>query len=258
MKIIKNSKKVSHRILLGIPTLGKVRYEWAVARYGQIIPINWQMSEFAVTHNKPYEVYSTVSPIGFLVHDAYNLITKHALTNKFEWLLCLEDDTIPPPDLFIKIRQYIEKNDIPIVSGLYFTKSEPAEPQTYRGRGTGAFHDWKLGQKVWVDGVAMGCLLIHTSILQYLWDNSETYRPPGGEETRKVFETPRRRWFDPQTGLYNSQIGTQDLFMCDRIINEKVLQKTGWKKVAKKKYPFLVDTTIFCRHIDLDTGRQYP
>jgi hypothetical protein len=41
-------------------------------------------------------------------------------------------------------------------------------------------------------------------------------------------------------------------------MNENILEKTGWKKVAKRKYPVLVDTGIFCRHIDVNTGKQYP
>ena len=156
------------------------------ARYGQIVPINFQLSELAVTHNKPYEVFDTCSPMGFNVADAYNLITSHLLVNDFEWLLCIEDDVIVPPDLFIKVRAYIEKGNIPIVSGLYFTKGEPSEPLIFRGRGNGAFHDWRLGQKVWCDGVPMGCLLVHASILKTLWGlltRIQTTRQPSCQES---------------------------------------------------------------------------
>jgi len=248
VNLVYNKGKYKHKLLLGIPTLGIIRYEWAAARYGQIIPVNWELSEFAITY----------SPVGFLVHDAYNVITEKFLKGDFEWLLTIEDDVIIPPDLFQKIRKYIEDGKYPIVSGLYFIKGSPAEPQLYRGRGTGAFHEWKLGQRVWVDGVAMGCLLIHSSILRYLWENSKDYKLPDGRTLKLLFETPRKKFFDPESGAYQAQTGTQDLSWCDRIIKEKVLQKTGWGRIARRKYPFLVDTTIFCKHVDLNTGRQYP
>jgi hypothetical protein len=36
-------------------------------------------------------------------------------------------------------------------------------------------------------------------------------------------------------------------------LNEKIEQP----KIAKKKYPFLIDTNIYCKHIEKD-GRQFP
>lgn len=38
----------------------------------------------------------------------------------------------------------------------------------------------------------------------------------------------------------------------------KIVGDTGWKKIAKKEFPFLVDTNIFCKHIDLTSGKTYP
>ena len=40
-------------------------------------------------------------------------------------------------------------------------------------------------------------------------------------------------------------------------MNNKVLKKAGWDEIAEKEFPFLVDTSIFCKHIDLQ-GKQYP
>jgi hypothetical protein len=34
-------------------------------------------------------------------------------------------------------------------------------------------------------------------------------------------------------------------------------KKAGWHDFEGKKYPFLIDTNIFCKHIDPD-GTQYP
>ncbi len=246
--VVYNRNEWKKSVLIGIPTLGTVRYEWAVARYSQIIPINWQLAEFAITY----------SPIGFLVHDAYNVIAEQAVKQGIEWLLTLEDDVLPPQDLFIKIRHYMESRRYPIVSGLYYTKGQPSEPLLFRGRGNGAFHDWKRGDRVMVDGIPMGCLLVHRSILQWCWDHAVPYTLPNGQPGRKVFDTPRRKWQDPETLNWQTQVGTQDLYWYDWLLKENVLKQTGWTRLAKERYPFLCDTSIFCTHIDRNTGRQYP
>ena len=38
---------------------------------------------------------------------------------------------------------------------------------------------------------------------------------------------------------------------------KKHLEKAGWPKYQKMKYPFLVDTNIFVQHID-QNGRMFP
>lgn len=246
--ILKNTGKFKTPLLIGTPTLGIVRYEWSARRYGQVIPINWHASDIAIAH----------APMGYHVADAYNLIVEHGVKHKVEWLVTWEDDVMPPENVFVLLRPYIQKGNVPIVSGLYYTKSDPAEPLLFRGRGNGAFHGWKLGEKVWVDGIPMGLMLCHFSILEYMYENSEEYRLSDGRVTRKVFDTPRMKYFDPETLQWGMEGGTQDLFWCDRVIKEEVLQKTGWKRIARRQYPFLCDTNIFCRHIDLNSGKMYP
>ena len=51
--------------------------------------------------------------------------------------------------------------------------------------------------------------------------------------------------------------GTSDLGWCDRVIKEKFFEKAGWPEYQKKKYPFLVDTSMFIMHI-AENGTQYP
>lgn len=213
------------------------------------MPVNWESRGFDID----YQV------CGYSIQDAYNLITKKALELKVDWLIVIEDDVLVPPNLYLRFAEYMDRGNFPVVSGLYYTKSEPAVPLLFRGRGNGAYASgWKLGDKVWVDGIPMGCLLIHTSILKWLWDREKPYKASDGTPLKKVFETPRVMFWDPEIGGVERQEGTQDLHFFDRVIGNKVLKKTGWKKIAKKKYPFLCDTTIFCKHIDRNTGRQYP
>lgn len=212
------------------------------------MPVNWASTGFDLD----YVV------CGYSIADAYNLITKKALEIGVDWLIIIEDDVMIPPNGLLKMAEYVDEGKEPVVSGLYYTKSNPAEPLVFRGRGNGAYKKWEYGDKVRCDGLPMGFLLIHTSILRWLWDREEHYKAPDGADLKRVFETPKQIFWDPERGGLERLEGTQDLHFFDRVIMNKVLKKTGWKKQAKMKYPFICDTNIFCQHIDRATGIKYP
>jgi hypothetical protein len=240
-----NTVQRQNRILVGTPTLGTIRIEWHNAITGLVIPCNWSTS--------------STTPIGYLTADGQNLITHELLNKGFEWLLFLEDDTIPPSDLFLRLAPYIEHKKYPIVSGLYHVKGS-TEPMIYRGRGNGAFKKWKRGELVWADGVPTGCILIHSKIIAELAKVSENYIVHSGGNPfriKKIFESPRSVFTDPSTGDYMKMLGTSDLFFCEQVLKHNILLKAGWKSLATKEFPFLVDTNIACGHIDRETGRVW-
>lgn len=239
----------TNRLLVGTPTTGNIRMEWALARYGQIIPTNWSMVNMI-------QYMSTYAPIDYLVADAQNVIVKEFIEKGFEWLFLLEHDVILPADAFVRLGAYMRSEKEPVVSGLYFTKSVPAEPMIYRGRGNSYYTKWKFGDRVYCDGVPTGCLLIHRSILEAVWNESDEYEIMG-VKTRRVFDTPRDMWFDPVTGQWNSTTGTSDLDWCTKVMKNKIFKKAGWEEKAKQRYPFLIDTNIYCKQID-DYGVTYP
>jgi hypothetical protein len=247
--INKNTKKWKTRLVIGTPATGLVRIEWHQARMSQVIPTNWSQTTIM-------QFMSTYIPLEYQVADAYNLIAKVVVEQNAQWLICHEHDNVLPLDAFVRMNQYMIEEKYPVVSGLYFTKSDPPEPILYRGIGTGHYDKWKLGDKVWVDGVPMGFLLIHGSIIQAMWKESPEY-VVNGQVTRKVFETPNGLSVDPVSGSYFASMGTQDLQWCQRVIKEKFLEKSGWKKFQNKEFPFLVDTNIRIGHIDTD-GRMFP
>ncbi len=248
-KILENTGQWMNRILIGTPSTGTVRMEWVMARYGQIIPTNWSATD-------AIQWISTYAPMRYLVADAQNLIVKVLIEKNIEWLLLVESDNVLPPDAFIRLNRYMLDAKVPVVSGLYFTKSNPPEPLVYRGRGTSFYKDWKMGDLVWVDGIPTGVILIHSSILKEMWKESPEY-VVNGQVTRRVFETPEKVWTDPETGGNHMLVGTSDLAWCTRVIKEDFFKKAGWPKYQKMKYPFLVDTNIFVKHID-EAGRQFP
>jgi hypothetical protein len=91
------------------------------------------------------------------------MIVRQVVEGDFEWLFLLEHDVMLPPDGFIQVSDHIRSEKTPVVSGLYYTRSRPAEPLIFRGRGTSYYDQWKMGDLVWCDGVPTGCLLIPES-----------------------------------------------------------------------------------------------
>jgi len=260
---IHNTGKVNprNRILIGTPTLGIVRFEWSAARWGQVIPCNWQTGQLPVGMPGGPQCVESSGVLGCLVADAQNIIVQEVIDKDYEWLFLVEDDVVLPTDGYLRLNEFMRKADVPMVSGLYYTKSNPSEPVIYRGRGNSFYSKWKRGDKVWVDGVPTGCLLIHSSLLKAVYEDSPKYvvQFPGCvRAVRKVFESPRRVWQDPESHYYQAQVGTSDLFFCDRLIDGDYFKKAGWGRIAKRKWPILCDTSFFCRHIDLNSGTVYP
>lgn len=250
-RILKNTGTMKQkRIMLGVPMTGLIRAEWALARYGQVIPCNWSQVD-------SLQWIDQYTPLEFLVADARNIIVHNCLVNDFEWLLQIDSDVILPHDTFLRINEYMIEGTVPMLSGLYFTKSVPSEPLIYRGRGTGYYADWKFGDRVWVDGIPSGITLIHNSILRTLADMSKEYEVMPGLKIKAVYDTPGKTWYDPEARNWYAMSGTEDLSLCSKIIEEGIFKKAGWPDYDGLEFPFLLDTNIFGRHVDND-GKQYP
>lgn len=248
-KLEKNTGKWRNRVLLATPSTGLIRMEWVLARYSQIIPTNWSQVELV-------QWMAQYVPIQYLLPDAENLIAREVVMGDYEWLIMIEEDNIIPQNTFVAFNKYMHTMEAPVVSGLYFTKSNPTEPILYRGRGNSFYSDWKMGDKVWVDGVPFGCILIHGDLIRALWNESPEYEV-NGQLTRRVFDQPNVNWGDPDLGAFGALRGTTDLAWCTRLMNDGIFEKAGWPEFQKKEFPFLVDTNIFVKHID-QNGRTFP
>ena len=245
----KNQEDWKKRILIFTPTMGQVRMEWVGARFGQIIPTNW-------SHVDMKQFLSPYVPLKYQLADAQNLMAKKVIEDDYEWIIYIEDDNVIPQDTFVRFNKYINEGEVPVVSGVYFTKAEPTEPILYRGRGNSYFQDWKMGDKVWVDGIPFGCRLENASLIKAAWKESPEYMV-GNELTRRVFEQPEKIWFDEEKGAYAAKVGTTDLAWCTRIMEDNLFEKAGWEKYQKMKNPFLVDTEILVGHITPE-GKMFP
>jgi hypothetical protein len=247
--IIKSSIEKTARLMISVPLTGLIRAEWALGRYGQAIPCNWSQSEVVTWMDQ-------LSPLGFLVADARNIAVENFMKGNYEWLFFIDHDVVMPPNVFVTWNQYMLDKKVPLFGGLYFTKSVPSEPLLYRGLGTSYVTDWKMGDKVWVNGMGLGCHMIHRSILEVIYKESGEYSL-GSVTVRRVFTTPSNQEFDAEKNAWITSGGTEDISFYHRLIDDKILAKAGWPEYQKMKYPYLCDTSIFCRHIDWN-GIQYP
>jgi len=239
----------TNRLMVGTACTGLLRVEWYAARTSQVTPLNWSATD-------QLQMISGYMPLKYLVDDAQNLIVAKAIELDMEWLFLLEHDVVIPRDTFVQLNRYLKDPTYPIVSGLYFSRAFPSEPMVFRGWGNGCFTDWKLGDLVFCSGVPTGCLLIHVSVLKAMWEDSEEY-VLGGKTIRRIFNTPRSSWYNHQTNMTNFSIGTSDLEWCRRVIDGDYLARAGWAQSWPDGFPFLVDTRLFCQHINPD-GTMYP
>jgi hypothetical protein len=223
--------------------------EWALARFGQVMPTNW-------SHVHVMEYMNTIAPLRYSVADAQNIIVAKAIEREVEWLLLIEHDNVIPPNTYIRFNEYMIDKKVPVVSGLYFTKTDSPEPMTYRRLGFGHYADWKMGDKVWCAGVPTGTLLVHMSIIRSVWNESPEYEVDG-QKLKQVFEQPARLIYNPEKGEIITASGTSDLEWCRKVKKDGHFEKAGWPEYQKKEFPFLVDTNIYVQHID-QNGRMFP
>jgi hypothetical protein len=237
------------RLLIGTAATGLVRIEWHSARLGLVIPMNW--GNVLMTQG-----IDSYFPLRYQVADAQNLIAAEVVRGSYEWLLLYEHDVCPSPNAFLMLDEHMRERTAPVVSGLYYNRDRPSMPLVFRGRGSGVYTDWQMGDQIWCDGVPTGFLLVHSSIIKAMWAESAEYNLYGNV-TRRVFDTPRNVWYDPASEAYVTTSGTSDLDWCTRVVKGEFLRKAGWPEFQDKPWPFLVDTRIFCKHVG-PTGEVFP
>lgn len=258
------------QILIGTPTLGQIHIAWYNAMQSLVCPPNWATVR--------------LTPTGYTTADAQNLIVNAVLRDKFRAVLFIEDDTCPPPQALIEFDRWLwkmERKDDqgrhlapPVVSGLYHLKGSAEvrkgktggiqllgpEPLIYRESGSRAYRDWTYGDVVWCSGVPTGALLIHRSVLD-AWANEpdlETYTLNNyPHPIKRIFSNPSKVWVDPQTKMTIASSGTSDLYWSAETIRRRILTKAGWPEYAKKRYPFIVDTSLRFGHLDRITGTMF-
>lgn len=102
------------------------------------------------------------------IAQAQTEMVEQALEMGAQYILFIEDDTIPPPGALMELSRVLETADELVMAcgGIYTTRRNPPEPIVYMGPGKGAHWDWRLGDifECWATG--MGCTMIKMEVFK--------------------------------------------------------------------------------------------
>lgn len=186
-------------LLVGLPHKDQVSLEWALNFRNLQINVP---SLFTTSRGTPIDM-------------ARNEIVRSAQDRGVKYLFFLDTDVIPPSDVI----QRLMNHNLPITSGVYYTRAPPIEPCVWReippsGKQAISFSP---GQLIEAEFIGAGCLLVHMSVFDHI-------------------EKPYFEWTLSFKDQNNLNIGrSEDFEWC--------------KKVRERGYKIYVDTTIQCKHI---------
>ena len=214
------------RTVVIAPTRGMIHHRTVAAWQSMIAPAN-QARAFLMC-------------AGDEVGVAYNKMIANILADptlsKWDYILTLEDDNLPPADAHVRLLESIEGYDA--VSGIYFTKGDVnmpmayGDPAEYAATGVLDFkpfgpervrHHIATGTVAPVNGIAMGCAL---------W-------------RMDLFRRIAAPWFVTVNDVVDGspRLYTQDLYFCER--------------AARAGCRFGVDFRVKVGHMDVRTGEVY-
>jgi len=202
------------RVLIGVPTRGLLSVQWVLSFLKQSHPVNTSLD------------YKFV--IGKEVGKARNELVQKALKLDTEYLIFIDDDVIIPPNTITKLINIADQGK-DIVAGVYYSKQIPPEPLIFKGRGTGSFKNWKIGEIINdVDGIGMGLTLLKTAIFKKI-----------KKPWFKTIESSRKSTRNEK--LFYSV--DESLYFCNKAIS--------------KGFKITVDTSIQGIHFDYKTNTFY-
>ena len=140
--------KIDPLIALAIPTWGKVSTSWAYSLRRLGGPLGSNTMELAPV-------------VGKRIGEARNELMQAAVDGNCDFIFFLGDDVLAPPDTINRLLQRMWDNpDVQMVSGMYWTKTWPAQPYIWRGIQRGPYLDWKHGEFFQIDYSGCDCLMV--------------------------------------------------------------------------------------------------
>jgi predicted SAM-dependent methyltransferase len=98
---------------------------------------------------------------------AKNMIVESAIKNGCQFVLLIDDDVMPPPDGLMKmLRLWKSHPKYKIISGVYWSKSDPTMPLIFKGNLQSSFWDWTVQDIIPVDGAGAGFLFVDIEVFK--------------------------------------------------------------------------------------------
>ncbi len=195
-----------------VPTRGMIPAKVTQCWMSMIMPMNQKFTRVFIIGMEVGEAYTA----------AIEQILAHPELSKWQYILTLEEDNLPPPDGLIKLYENMDKYDA--LGGLYWTKGEGGQPMIYGDpsdpelnfRPQPPVHDIQE-----CNGLGMGFTLFKI----------ELFKDPRIE--KPWFKTCNE--WDPQRG---SKVYTQDLYF--------------FEKIRQFGYKVACDTRVRVGHYDIN------
>lgn len=139
-----------------------------------------------------------------------------------QYLLFLDDDTVPPPHTVPALINVLDQadDDVAVCAGIYTNKKEPVAPLVYMERGMGSFWKWKYDEVFQCWGIATGCMMIRLSCFDKLPE-------PWFRDINSIEEAE-----GDETALPNGDAGMSDFSMTDDLYFCEKLKQHGFKVMA--------------------------
>jgi SAM-dependent methyltransferase len=123
----------------------------------------------------------------YRVDIAKERLAELAISNNCDFVFFLDDDVICPPDTLIKmIRLWRSDPKYKIISGVYWSKSDPPMPLIFKGNLEGSYWDWTTDDLITADGAGAGCLFVDTEVFKNM--------PKPWFSNQYFFEDPRSEY----------------------------------------------------------------
>lgn len=201
-----------------IPTRGTLHAKAVQSLLNLMKPMNQKSATFFVSGHE----------VGVAYSQTIEAILQNPELSKWQYILTLEDDVLPPPDGLLKLYESMDKYDV--VQGLYWTKGEGGQPMIYGDPAVMPKNFIPQVPKIdtvqQCNGLGMGFNLFKMKIFK---------------DTR--IERPWFRTFQGVVPEKGAQAFTQDLYF--------------FNNAAKWGYKFACDTKIKCGHYDANTDRVW-
>jgi len=144
---------------LGIITRGNISIKWMMhmKRVEKHIPIG-MFWKYIIVEGRSWA-------------DARNEVVLRAKNEKFRYLMFIDDDTFIPEDAIIKLLSV----DKPLISGVYWTKSDNSSPVIFEKFGGGPMFKFPIDEIFPIAGSGAGCLLIDMKVFDEFDKNNIQY-----------------------------------------------------------------------------------
>jgi hypothetical protein len=211
-RIFEGATWKSQKVIIILPAARTMSTKVALSHWNLIFPPNQPV----------FRMLALGMEVGDAYNDAITSILAHPELSKWEYILTVEHDNVPPSDGVLKLIQQMDKHpELSCIGGLYWTKGEGGVPQIW-GDPKDPVLNFRpqppvAGQLVECCGTGMGFNLWRVSMFK-----DEKLRKP---------------WF--KTLASAEGVGTQDLYF--------------WGDARKYGYRCAIDCSVLVGHHDLAT-----